>query len=38
MAQAAGSALRPFGVEPLDMPLTDEKLWRVIHRGGKGVR
>jgi carbon-monoxide dehydrogenase large subunit len=38
VANAVMDALRPFGVEPLDLPLTDEKLWRVIHDGGKGIR
>jgi hypothetical protein len=31
-------ALRPFGVEPLDLPLTGQKLWRIIQFGGRGVR
>ena len=26
-------ALRPFGVEHLDTPLTPEKVWRAISRG-----
>lgn len=38
VANAVMDALRPFGVEPLDLPLTDEKLWRVIHDGGQGIR
>lgn len=38
VANAVMDALRPFGVEPLDLPLTDEKLWRVIHEGGRGIR
>src|SRR4051794_21814905 len=38
VASAVMDALRPFGVEPLDLPLTDEKLWRVIHDGGEGIR
>jgi carbon-monoxide dehydrogenase large subunit len=38
VANAVMDALRPFGVEGLDLPLTDEKLWRVIHEGGQGIR
>jgi carbon-monoxide dehydrogenase large subunit len=38
VANAVMDALRSFGVEPLDLPLTDEKLWQVIHDGGKGIR
>lgn len=38
VANAVMDALRPFGVEPLDIPLTDEKLWQVIHDGGRGIR
>ncbi|MGH9174527.1 MAG: xanthine dehydrogenase family protein molybdopterin-binding subunit, partial [Vicinamibacterales bacterium] len=38
VANAVMDALRPFGVEPLDLPLTAEKLWRVIHHGGQGIR
>lgn len=38
VANAVMDALRPFGVEPLDLPLTDEKLWRVMHDGGQGIR
>ena len=38
VANAVMDALRPFGVEPLDLPLTDEKLWQVIHDGGQGIR
>lgn len=38
VANAVMDALRPFGVEPLDLPLTAQKLWRIIHDGGQGVR
>lgn len=38
VANAAMDALRPFEVEPLDLPLTAEKLWRVINYGGHGIR
>ena len=38
VANAVMDALRPFGVEPLDLPLTPEKIWRVIHFGGAGIR
>jgi carbon-monoxide dehydrogenase large subunit len=38
VANAVMDALRPFDVEPLDLPLTDEKLWRVIQHGGQGIR
>lgn len=38
VANAVMDALRPFAVEPLDLPLTDEKLWQVIHDGGQGIR
>lgn len=38
IANAVMDALRSFDVEPLDLPLNDEKLWRVIHFGGKGIR
>jgi carbon-monoxide dehydrogenase large subunit len=38
VTNAVMDALRPFGVEPLDLPLTAEKLWRVIHQGGRGIR
>jgi carbon-monoxide dehydrogenase large subunit len=33
---AAVDALRPFGVNNLDMPLTSERLWRII-KGGQGA-
>lgn len=36
LVNAAVDALRPFGVMHLDMPLTSEKLWRLI-RGAKGT-
>lgn len=38
VANAVMDALRPFGVEPLDLPLTAQKLWRIIQLGGHGVR
>ena len=38
VANAIMDALRPFAVEPLDLPLRAEKLWRVIHQGGDGIR
>lgn len=38
VANAVIDALRPFAVESLDLPLTMEKLWRVIHFGGAGIR
>jgi carbon-monoxide dehydrogenase large subunit len=38
VANAVMDALRPFGVEPLDLPLTGQKLWRIIQFGGRGVR
>ena len=38
VTNAVMDALRPFGVEPLDPPLTAEKLWRVMHEGGRGIR
>ncbi|HEU0116812.1 MAG TPA: molybdopterin cofactor-binding domain-containing protein, partial [Thermomicrobiales bacterium] len=38
VANAVMDALRPFGVEPLDLPITPEKIWRIIHFGGAGVR
>lgn len=38
VANAVMDALRPFGVRPLDLPLTPEKIWQVLHRraGGRG--
>ena len=30
IVNAAVDALRPFGVNHLDMPLTSEKLWRAL--------
>jgi carbon-monoxide dehydrogenase large subunit len=36
IVNAAVDALRPFGVTHLDMPLTSEKLWRLI-RGAEGA-
>jgi carbon-monoxide dehydrogenase large subunit len=38
VANAVMDALRPFGVEPLDLPITPEKIWRIIHHGGAGIR
>lgn len=38
VANAIMDALRSFGVEPLDLPITPQKIWRVIHHGGTGVR
>jgi carbon-monoxide dehydrogenase large subunit len=38
VANAVMDALRPFGVEPLDLPITSEKIWTIIHQGGAGVR
>ncbi len=38
VANAVMDALRPFGVRPLDLPLTPEKIWQVIHRGDSGPR
>jgi carbon-monoxide dehydrogenase large subunit len=38
IANAVMDALRPFGVEPLDLPITPEKIWRIIHHGGAGIR
>jgi carbon-monoxide dehydrogenase large subunit len=38
VANAVMDALRPFGVEPLDLPITPEKIWRIIHHGGTGIR
>jgi carbon-monoxide dehydrogenase large subunit len=38
VANAIMDALRPFGVEPLDLPITPEKIWRIIQHGGAGVR
>ena len=29
-------ALRPLGVDQVDMPLTPERVWRAIHENGKG--
>lgn len=38
VANAIMDALRPFDVEPLDLPITDSKIWRIIHFGGRGIR
>lgn len=32
VVHAVIDALRPFGVEHLDMPMTREKIWRLVHR------
>jgi carbon-monoxide dehydrogenase large subunit len=34
VANAVLDALRPFGVRHLDMPLTAEKVWQALRRGG----
>ena len=31
VANAVIDALKPYGVQHLDMPLTSEKVWRAIH-------
>jgi len=36
IVNAVVDALAPFGVDHLDMPLTSEKIWRALRRGGKG--
>jgi carbon-monoxide dehydrogenase large subunit len=28
-------ALSPLGVRHIDMPLTPEKIWKLVERGGK---
>ncbi len=38
VANAVMDALRPFDVEPLDLPITDRKIWQIINRGGQGIR
>jgi carbon-monoxide dehydrogenase large subunit len=38
IANAVMDALRPFEVEPLDLPITPQKIWRIIHHGGAGIR
>ena len=32
---AVMDALKPFGVDKIDMPITPEKVWRAIHENGK---
>ena len=32
IANAIIDALRPFGNRALDLPITEEALWRIIHR------
>ena len=32
---AVMDALKPFGVDKVDMPITPEKVWRAIHENGK---
>jgi carbon-monoxide dehydrogenase large subunit len=34
IVNAVVDALRPFGVTNVDMPLTGEKVWRAMRRGG----
>ncbi|HEU5433617.1 MAG TPA: hypothetical protein VFU81_18260, partial [Thermomicrobiales bacterium] len=36
VANAVLDALRPFGIENLDMPLTPAKLWAAMERAGAG--
>ncbi len=36
VANAVMDALRPFGVEHLDTPLTPERVWRAMQTGGPG--
>jgi carbon-monoxide dehydrogenase large subunit len=31
LANAMMDALRPFGVDRMDMPFTPEKVWRALH-------
>jgi carbon-monoxide dehydrogenase large subunit len=38
IANAIADALRPFGVQSLDLPLTAEKIWSVIHGRDAGPR
>jgi carbon-monoxide dehydrogenase large subunit len=38
VANAIMDALRQFDVEPLDLPITDQKIWRIIHFGGQDIR
>ena len=33
---AVMDALKPFGVDKIDMPLTPERVWQAIHENGKG--
>ena len=35
IVNAAVDALAPFGCRHLDMPVTAEKIWRVLHAGGR---
>ena len=34
---AVMDALKPFGVDKIDMPMTPERIWRAIHENGKGA-
>ena len=34
---AVMDALRPLGVDKIDMPLTPERVWRAVHDNGKGT-
>ena len=36
--RAVLDALRPFGVEDIDMPLTSEKVWRLLEVGDEASR
>jgi carbon-monoxide dehydrogenase large subunit len=36
VANAIVDALEPFGVEHVEMPMTDQKVWRAIHDGREG--
>jgi carbon-monoxide dehydrogenase large subunit len=33
VANAIMDALRPFGVQPLDLPITEQTIWKIIHAG-----
>ncbi|MCI0182310.1 xanthine dehydrogenase family protein molybdopterin-binding subunit [Sulfoacidibacillus ferrooxidans] len=37
VVNAVVDALRPFGVRDLDMPLTPEKVWRAMEKGGESA-
>ena len=36
IVNAVVDALKPYGINHLDMPLTSEKVWRAIHSNGNG--